>query len=419
MATTAAGKLPLDVLDVGRPELWDSSADYDAILARFARMREAGPVHYCPESIFGPYWNVVSHQHIMEVEGQNEIFSSDTAHGGITIGDEDMVPDLTDEERLPSFISMDEPRHGEHRRVVSPLFSPTEVARQGESIRMRTQELLDSLPVGEEFNWVDKVSIPLTTAMLAILFDFPWEDRHLLPIWSDAGSDIEFFTDPARRDNRTRKLDEMVAYFRRLFDERAGKEQSADLISMLAHAEATSDLSPAEFRGTIALLIVGGNDTTRNTMSASVMVQNLYRDNWNRMMADPKLLKNGVSELLRWQSAVAHMRRTALQDVEVGGQQIRKGDKVILWYPSGNRDESVYPDAHVFDPSRANARRHVAFGFGVHRCVGYRLAELQLNMLLEEMRNRGMKVDLTGPVVRNGGCFINGYVDLPVVMNRN
>ena len=423
MATVTASDLPVEVLDVARPELWGGTTDFSILLAHFARMRDAGPVHYCPESIWGPYWNIVSHQHIMEVEGQADIFSSDITNGGITIGQKNEALfeqlDIQPEERLPSFISMDEPRHTEHRRVVSPLFSPTEVARQGESIRMRTEELLDSLPVGEKFNWVDKVSVPLTTAMLAILWDFPWEDRFLLPKWSDAGSDIEFVLDPERRRERQQALREMTDYFRRLFDQRRRKGVTHDLVSMLAHSEATNNLSPAEFTGTVALLIVGGNDTTRNTMSGAVMVQNLYPDNWARMMTEPKRIRNGVQELLRWQSAVAHMRRTPVRDVEVGGKLIPKDSAVILWYPSGNRDESVFPNAEVFDPERNNARRHVAFGFGIHRCVGYRLAELQLNMLLEEMQKRQMRVELVGDVERNSGCFINGYTSLPVVLSRN
>ena len=414
MATLARpAALPLEVLDIGNPHLW---TDYRHVLPYFAEMRRAGPVHWCPESMYGPYWNIVSHHHIMEVEGRPDIFSSSWERGGITIADR--PEGREDEPQMPMFIAMDRPQHTGQRRTVAPAFTPAEMARQREGIRQRTVELLDSLPVGETFDWVDKVSIELTTGMLAILFDFPWEDRRLLTKWSDTAADFEAIEDDEKNRQRWEILFEMVGYFTNLWNERANKEPRPDLISMMIHSDATRNMTPQEYLGNLVLLIVGGNDTTRNTMSGSAMVQNLHPAGWAKMMADPSLIPNAVSELIRWQTPLAHMRRTATQDFEVGGQLIRAGEKVIMWYLSANRDESIFPDADIFDPTRENARRHLSFGFGIHRCVGARLAELQIGILLEEMHRRKMKIEVVGEPVRVYSSFVHGFRSLPVVMTR-
>lgn len=415
MATAARETdLPPEVLDIANPELW---GDHDRLLPYFRQLREAGPVHYCPDSIYGPYWSVVSAREIMEVEGNPDIYSSSWEKGGISIGGgrEDVPP----ERMLPMFIAMDAPQHTGQRRTVAPAFTPSEMVRQEPNIRARTAEILDSLPVNEEFNWVERVSVPLTSAMLATLFDFPWEDRHLLPKWSDVITDMQSFEDAEVSDQNWAEMQNMAAYFGKLWMERVNKEPTPDLISMMIHSDATNHMEPREFLGNMALMTVAGNDTTRNTMSAAIVAQNLYPENWAKMMADPKLLKNGVSELIRWQAPVGHMRRTVTKDTELGGKTIREGEKVVVWYLSASRDEDVYPDGDVFDPARENARRHLSFGFGVHRCVGYRLAELQLQILLEEMQKRDMQVKLVGDIERIYGCFINGYTNLPVTMTRN
>ncbi len=413
MATLAkAGELPLDLLDVGDPHQW---LDY-RVLPKFAELRRRGPLHYCPESLYGPYWSVVSHQQILEVEGRPEIFSSAWDKGGITIADRQ--EERMDEPPLPMFIAMDRPQHTGQRRTVAPAFTPAEMVRQNGEIRRRTAELLDSLPVGETFDWVDKVSIELTTGMLALLFDFPWEDRRLLTKWSDAATDFESIEDEELNRKRWEQLFEMGAYFTNLWNERAQKEPRPDLISMMIHSDATKNMTPMEYMGNLVLLIVGGNDTTRNTMSGSAMVQHLHPEGWNRMMANPELIQNGVSELIRWQTPLAHMRRTATQDFELAGQTIRAGEKVVMWYLSANRDEGIFPDADVFDPARANARRHLSFGFGIHRCVGARLAELQISILLDEMHKRKMSVEVVGEPVRVYSSFVHGFRELPVVVRR-
>mgnify|MGYP000232823530 CR=1 FL=1 len=386
----------------------------------FREMREAGPLHYIPESPFGPYWAVVDHKAIQHIEALPDTFSSSWEHGGITIlnrlTDEELAEAGIEERReLPMFIAMDRPQHTGQRRTVAPKFTPSGMAEMEGEIRQRTGELLDSLPRGEVFDWVDKVSIELTTGMLAILFGFPWEDRRLLTFWSDWAGDTELATVRDLDELRWGFLNEMAAYFQSLWIERThDKEPGDDLISMMIHSEAMNQMSPQEFMGNLILLIVGGNDTTRNTMSGIVHAFDRFPDQRKAFEEDASLIPNAVQECIRYQTPLKHMRRTATQDTELFGQNIAAGDKVLLWYNSANRDESVFEDAEKLDITRENARRHLAFGYGIHRCVGARLAELQLRVLLEEMHKRRLRVHVAGDVQRVRANFVEGFRKLEV-----
>jgi cytochrome P450 len=409
MQSPELGEVPIADIDASDASLYA----LDAWRPVFARLRAEAPVHFCAHSPFGPYWSVSSHADIQAVEARPDIFSSSHEFGGITI------VDLFDEFNLPQFIAMDRPRHGEQRRVVAPSFGPSEIARMALEVRARTAELLDTLPYGEEFDWVEKVSIELTTGMLAILFDFPWEDRHLLTLWSDWGGDIEKALNPETNMVRHQHLLDMTHYFDRLMAERKAMPPKDDLISLMAHSDAMGDMPFKERSGNYILLIIGGNDTTRNSMSGAIQAFNHYPEEWEKLIADPSKIPAAVPEIIRWQTPLAHMRRTANEDAEIAGQKVKKGDKIVMWYISGNRDESVFPDAERLDIERPNARRHLAFGFGVHRCVGARLAELQLQILFEEMLKRNMTVRITGEPEYVPQSFVHGFRRLPVVIDRH
>jgi len=285
-------------------------------------------------------------------------------------------------------------------------------------VRMRTAATLDSLPWGEEFDWVDKVSIELTTGMLAILFGFPWEDRRLLTFWSDWAGDVELGLARELADTRHEILLEMARYFQTLWMERMGAEPSRDLISMMIHSDAMNHMSPQEFMGNLVLLIVGGNDTTRNTMSGIVQGLDQFPDQRAIFENDPSVIPNAVQECIRYVTPLAHMRRTATEDADLFGNQVKKGDKLILWYLSANRDETVFENPDKLDITRENARRHLSFGYGIHRCVGARLAELQLKILLEEMHARRMRVNVTGKVERVRANFVHGFRKLGVTLSK-
>ena len=412
MATLARSAAEtVDPFDVSRPELYRD----DTWRAPFAKLRAEAPVHYVPDSEFGAYWSVSTYKPIVEVESLPDLYSSEA--GGITIANFDA--DDPNAVRMPMFIARDRPVHTAQRRTVAPAFTPSEMTRMAADIRHRTEEVLDRLPWGEEFDWVDTLSIELTTGMLAILFDFPWEDRRKLTFWSDWAGDIEIIKNDELRQQRLMHMYECGSYFRRLWNERVDKPLQPDLISMMIHSDAMREMDDNEFIGNLILLIVGGNDTTRNTMSGLAYGLDKYPDQRAKLEADPSLIPNAVSELIRWQTPLAHMRRTATRDTELMGQQIKAGDKLALWYISGNRDESVFgEDADALVVDRPNARRHLAFGHGIHRCVGARLAELQIGILLEEMAKRRMRVNVTGAPERVSACFVHGYRRLPVELSK-
>ena len=373
----------------------------------FAKLRAEAPLSWREESPFGPYWSAASHALIQQVEALPDVFSS---HRSITI------INAREDVSFDNFIAMDRPQHTEQRRVVQPSFNPSEMDRREGDIRARVTALFDDLPKDGVFDWVEEVSIPLTIGMICVLFDFPWEEWRDLKRWSDWASEVT----PDQSEERTAKWQEqmmqMLMRFDRLLQEKQAQPPSDDLMSRIIHSEAMGNMPPAERMGNIALLIVGGNDTTRNSMSGLIDAFHRFPDQLDLLHEQPDLIPNAASEIIRWQSPVTHMRRTATQDYELDGQIIREGEKIILWYASGNRDETLFDDADVFDVTRDNARRHIGFGFGVHRCVGARLAELQLRIYIEEILKRGIRIEKAGEWERLPSCFLHGFTHMPVRM---
>ncbi|MFN9927856.1 MAG: cytochrome P450 [Phenylobacterium sp.] len=404
-ARARAWSTPLEDFHPGDPDLFRTDTHWPY----FERLRKEAPVHWCRDSEFGPYWSVTRYDDIMAVDTNHQTFSSEAALGGITI--RDARADL----RRPSFIAMDPPKHDVQRKTVSPIVAPANLARMEPIIRERAGRILDELPVGETFDWVDRVSIELTTQMLATLFDFPFEERRKLTRWSDIATTLP---GPgglvATEEERQAELMECLAYFTGLWNERVNQPPAGDLSSMMAHGEATRNMTPDEYLGNVILLIVGGNDTTRNSISGGVLALNQNPAEYEKLRADPSIIPNMVPEIIRWQTPLAHMRRTALADVEMAGQTIKKGDKVVMWYVSGNRDEAAIPDPESFRIDRERPRQHLSFGFGIHRCVGNRLAELQLKIVWEEILKRFRHVEVVGEPRRVRSSFVKGYETLPV-----
>ena len=412
-AYSPTGIADADRLDVTQPELY-AEHRWQPL---FKELRETAPIYYCENGRFGPYWSVTTYKPIQYIEALPKVFSSSWERGGITVvGDPEAI--VEGEVRMPMFIAMDPPQHTAQRRTVAPAFTPSEIERMRLDAVQRTSQVLDALPVGEPFDWVERVSIELTTGMLARLFDFPWEDRHKLTRWSDELGDVEAFDTLEKRNHRLQTAFEMGMAFNQLWETKKGKPLSPDLISIMLHSDAMSTMSEGEFMGNLILLIVGGNDTTRNSMTAYAWGLAQYPEERAKLEANPALISNTISELIRWQTPLAHMRRTATEDHEIDGQLIKAGDRLALWYVSANRDESVFPDGDRIIVDRDNARRHLSFGYGIHRCVGARVAELQLQTLLEEMAKRRLRVNPLGPPVRVPACFVNGYRSLMVELER-
>jgi cytochrome P450 len=397
--------MPLAQVDPSKGDLFEKELHWDY----FARLRRDDPVHFTPASDFGPYWSITKFNDIVQVETSHNIFSS---YPEIVIGDGPA------EFRPPMFIAMDPPVHDEHRKTVTPAVSPARLVELEPLIRARAGKILDGLPRNETFNWVDRVSVELTTQMLATLFDFPFEDRHLLPYWSDVTTSSETVgNDTLPQEKRQQILMECLAYFTRLWNERVNTDKPGfDFISLLARGPSTKDLhkDPMAFLGTLMLLIVGGNDTTRNSISGGVVALNKFPKEYDKLRANPALIPSMVSEIIRFQTPLAHMRRTAIADGIVGGKAIKKGDKVVMWYISGNRDETVIDRPNDFIIDRANPRHHLSFGFGIHRCMGNRVAEMQLRIIWEEILKRFPRIELVGEPVRVKSNFVHGFTDVPV-----
>jgi cytochrome P450 len=396
----------LTSIDVSDPRLYQD----DIWRPLFAQLRRDDPVHYCEASPFGPYWSVTRYDDIFAVELNHENYSSSSELGGIQVADQPKGQEFA------NFIRMDPPGHTAHRRTVAPIVAPSNLVNLEPLIRKRTADVLDALPRHETFDWVGRVSTELTNMMLATLFDFPWEDREKLTWWSDVAIANVDSPDAVvhSADERVAELAKMGEYFRKLWDARADAPPTFDLISMLAHSEATRNLQAREFIGTIALLIVGGNDTTRNSMTGGLMALVEKPDQFELLRSRRELILSLVSEIIRYHTPVLHMRRTARRDVELAGRKIAKGDKVVMWYISGNRDEDKIERADEFMVDRVKPRQHLSFGAGIHRCVGDRLAEQQLRILWEEILQRDIRFEITGPPQRLYSNFIRGIRSLPV-----
>ena len=402
--------LPLATLNPAHPDRFEANT----MLSCFERLRREAPIHFTADSQFGPYWSVCSYDLVKYVDTHEKLFSSDIAKGGIRLGGQ-ALQEADSTYYLPMFIMQDPPIHGAQRKVVAPMFRPRHLAELESVIRQRAGVILDGLPIGEEFNWVRRVSVELTGQMLATLFDVPQEDRHLLIHWSDT---VERINDPDWFDTPQEGFAELWKcweYFDAVWKERIARGAPGnDLISMLTQGESTRNMPPNEYLGNILLLIVGGNDTTRNSISGGVLALNQHPGEYEKLLANPRLIPNMVSEIIRWQSPVAHMVRTATEDAELGGEQIREGDRVCIWYLSGNRDEAAIKDANQFLIDRANVRQHLSFGFGIHRCLGNRLAEMQLRIIWEEILKRFKRVEVVGEPQYLRSSFIRGIRDLPV-----
>jgi cytochrome P450 len=400
--------VPIEEINVIDGRLFQQDIHWD----HFKRLREEDPVHFNELPGIGRYWSLTKFEDIMYVDTNHELFSSAS---GIALGPKIGTDPDADELRFSNFIAMDQPKHDLQRSTVSGVVAPPNLAKMEVIIRERVCTILDNLPVGETFNWVDLVSIELTTQMLATLFDFPFEDRRMLTRWSDVATAPPGTGIVDTAEQRQKELLECLAYFTKLWNERATQEvPGSDLVSMLVHGENTKDMKPYEFLGNLILLIVGGNDTTRNSISAGVLALNQNPEQYDKLRADPSLIPNMVPEIIRWQTPLPYMRRTANQDIEIRGKQIKAGDQLLMWYVSGNRDEEAIDRPNEFIIDRAKARHHLSFGFGIHRCMGNRLAEMQLRIVWEEILKRFSKVEVIGEPERLRSSFVRGITDLQV-----
>ena len=401
--------LPLEKIDVSSPFLYRQNRWQ----SYFKRLRDEAPVHYQANSPFGPFWSITRYEDILFVDKNHELFSAEPF---IVLGD------APKELSVEMFIAMDPPKHDIQRQAVQSVVAPKNLKEMEGLIRKRVADVLDNLPVDQPFDWVQHVSIELTARMLATLLDFPYEKRHKLVYWSDmAAASAETTGGPSDTDEMFIGVADMARQFTALWHDKAertaaGEQPGFDLITLLQSHEATKDLikRPMEFLGNLALLIVGGNDTTRNSMTGGVLALNRYPNEFAKLKADPALIPNMVSEIIRWQTPLAYMRRTATQDTELGGKQIKAGQKVVPWFASGNRNSAVFDDPYKFDVTR-NPNEHMSFGRGgPHLCLGNALARLEIRIMFEDLLQRVDKVERVGDIDHLRSNFVNGIKRFPV-----
>ncbi len=400
--------IALDEIDVSNPRLYQD----DVIAPYFARLRKEAPVHYCARSNYGPYWSITRYKDIVEVNADDERVSSNYELGGHILGYDKMFRSHGVDARM--FQSTDPPIHTAQRKAIAPIVARASVRDMEQQIRAICARILDALPVGETFDWVERLSIEMTTQVLAMLFDFPWDKRRLLTRWSDVAVSEPGFGIVDSWESRRVELEDCFNTFAGLWQERLQGEPRADLLSLMVHAEGTKNLSPGEFLGNLINLIVGGNDTTRNSLTGGVLALHRHPAQYDKLRANPALVTSMVPEIIRWQTPISHMARTAVRDFHLNGADIKAGDRIAMWYISGNRDEREIEQPEEFIIDRGNPRRHLSFGFGTHHCVGYRLGELQLQVAWEEIMKRFRAVEVMGEPTRVCSNIIHGYASLPV-----
>ena len=415
--STPKGEATIDLKD---PDLYVAGVPH----AKFAWLRANDPVHWNPEDDGPGFWALTRHEDIARVSTDPLSFSSARANGGHRIFNED---DTADPSVEASMISMDPPRHVDYRRMIMGGFTPPRLRDMEAGIRARSNVLIDAMiakraEAGGPIDFVSNFSAPYAIQTLAELFGVGAEDGDKLFEWSNAvvGED-----DPECRSSQdyiNACIQEMAVYSMGLWQLRE-QAMGDDLISMLVRsAKDGADLPMQRYLATFILLVVAGNETTRNSITGGLIALDQNPDQRAALIADPSLLPHAAQEIVRYISPVMHMRRTATCDVQMGGKTIKAGDKVVMWYPSGNRDDSVFDAPNSFDITRTAPKagspgtpgRHLGFGFGQHVCLGQRLAELQLKVAFETLFERLPNLRPVGEPRRLRSNFINGIKSLMV-----
>ena len=386
----------------------------------FRELRERDPVHWQPEPTPNRgFWAVTRFHDIEDILRDTKSFSSAR---GVTLEEQ------TEEEveARASMIDMDPPNHSRLRRLVTKLFTRGAVAQYEGFVREQARLVLDrGLPKGE-FDFVEEISRELPIRVLARIIGVPDEDLPMCvelgdamiaqadPEYSRAVIDKEDTSEYRLLPFRSPAAVELMAYGHGLAEERR-TEPRDDLVTKLVQAQVDGEhLSERELDNFFCLLIVAGNETTRHAITHGMLALSEHRDQWDRLRKDPGLMPRAAEEILRWGSVTMHFRRTTTRDLELRGKQIREGDKVVVWFVSGNYDEEVFPEPERFDLGR-DPNPHMTFGSGgPHVCIGAHLARLEIRVIFEELLPRLRDLEVTGPVARLRSNFINGIKHMPL-----
>jgi cytochrome P450 len=402
--------LSLDTVDIINPDLYVKRGYPHA---EWALMRREAPVYRYERPDVPIFWAVTRHADIITVSRQPELFKSGQVL--FALMQEPGAP-APDETFLRQLLNMNPPEHGEYRSVTSRHFTPRAVQQLAPRLERITAELLDDIADREECDFVTEVSSKLPLAVIAEMFGIPRADWPMMFRLSNAmigPSDPEYGGSATIQETLRKAQMEFFTYFMQLIADRR-KTPCGDLASVLANGRVNNQPIPDfELLSYFALLIIAGNETTRNATTGGLYALINHPDQMRKLQNNPSLIKSAVEEILRWTSPVIQFARTATADTELHGQKIAEGDLVVMFYPSANRDEAVFVEPNRFDIER-EPNHHLAFGIGEHYCLGGNLARLELQVIFRQLAERMESVELAGEVQRMRSSFVGGIKHMPI-----
>ena len=382
----------------------------------FKRLREEAPIYWHEESLdFEPgFWALTKHEDIVRVSKDPMTFSSAVGGHLMTMGDPEVVDPSAVAAIIGNMIGMDPPDHQIYRKMVAPSFTPKAIRTLEGDMRLKIRELLENVEDKGEFNFVTEISEQLPLWVLCEMMGIPESERPKIRDLVNNLTDASIQQDPNNAFQIWVNYMELFKMGRDMIEERR-KNPTDDLMSVVANTKIEGgELPPELLDGFFLLMVIAGNETTRNTLTGGLMALTDNPDEREKLLKDPALISNATDEMLRWVTSVIYIRRTATKDTNIRGQDIKAGDKVVMWYGSANRDEDIFKDGHLFRVDRENAKKHLAFGAGEHLCLGNRLGHMQIRILFEELLDRFPNIHSTSDPVRIPSNFLAGISELKV-----
>ncbi|MDG1681121.1 MAG: cytochrome P450 [SAR86 cluster bacterium] len=404
-----------DIGQICELDKWESFIDgqpYDL----FKRLRHEAPIYWHEESLdFEPgFWALTKHEDIVRVSKDPLTFSSAAGGHLMSMGDPKVVDPSAVAAIIGNMIGMDPPDHQIYRKMVAPSFTPKAIRNLESDMRQKIRDLLENVEGKGEFNFVTEISEQLPLWVLCEMMGIPESDRPKIRDLVNNLTDASIQQDPENSFQIWVNYMELFKMGRDMIEERR-KNPTDDLMSVVANTRVEGgELPPELLDGFFLLMVIAGNETTRNTLTGGLMALTENPEERAKLLQDPTLISNATDEMLRWVTSVIYFRRTAMKDTSIRGQDIKAGDKVVMWYGSANRDEDIFPDGHLFRVQRENAKKHLAFGAGEHLCLGNRLGHMQIRILFEELLARFPNIHSTSNPVRIPSNFLAGISELKV-----
>jgi cholest-4-en-3-one 26-monooxygenase len=396
--------MQLSDIDLAHPDNYHSGPPHHM----FEVLRREAPVFWHPDAETPGFWALTCHAEVAHASRNPQIYSAQQRTVFMFESNEE---DLTNLQMM--LVTRDPPNHTKLRRLVSLGFTPRRIAMLEEKVRLRAGEIIDRVAARGECDFVTDLAADLPLQVIAELVGVPMEDRGKVFEWSNK---LIGFDDPeysGDREQQKQSAMDVYLYANQLAEKRR-EEPKDDLTSIIMNGEVDCErLTEMEYDLFFLLLIVAGNETTRNAISGGMLALIQHPEQRARLIANPALMTSATEEILRWVTPVNCFRRTAMQDTEIGGQAVREGDQVVMFYPTANRDERVFANPGQFDVART-PNDHLAFGMGTHFCLGNALARLEIKIMFEELLRRLPDIELAGPVERLRSSFINGIKRMPV-----